>query len=175
MERIYRMKKRKNLTVLIDTREQNPYFFGHSKDDPEYKGVLFESASLKTGDYSIHGMSTPGAGPSITIERKNPADLFQSMGNDRARFEKEWIRMARFDYAALVIELDYYSIYAAPPDLSQMRPKSVFRSIIAISQRWGIHCFPCRDRGMAEKTTLIILKRFWEDRKPGGKFDLTNI
>lgn len=163
------------MTVIIDTREQNPYFYGHAKDDPDYVGVRFEMATLKTGDYSIKGMSVPGEGPSITIERKNPSDLFLSMGKDRERFEKEWYRMADFDYAALVIELDYHSIYTAPPELSKMRSKAVFRSIIAISQRWGIHCFPCRDRGMGEKTTLILLKRFWEDRKPGGKFDLTQI
>ena len=170
--------KKEPLTILIDTREQQPYFYGHAQQaetDPEYRGVLFESATLKTGDYSIKGMTDPEKGPSITIERKNPSDLFLSMGTDRERFEKEWHRMAAFDFSALVIELDYHSVYTAPPELSKMRSKAVFRSIIAISQRYNIHCYPCKNRAMAEKTTLILLKRFWNDRKKGGKFDISNI
>lgn len=162
------------MIIIVDTREQNPFFFDKA-EHPEFKNLRLKNAALKTGDYSIDGMETPGAGPSITIERKNPADLFQSMGTDRARFEREIIRMSRFTFAALVIEMDYKGIFISPPALSLMNPKAVFRSIIAFSTRWGIHCFPCPGRAFAEKTTYNILKRFYDDRKPGGTFDLHNI
>lgn len=162
------------MIILIDTREQTPYFYDKS-EHPDFKNLELKTATLKTGDYSIQGMSSPGAGPSITIERKNPADLFSSMGTDRKRFEREIIRMSRFTFAALVTEIDYYGIFNDPPELSQMLPKSVFRSMIAFAQRWNIHVYPCPGRGFAEKTTLILLKRFYDDNKPGGKYDTTNV
>lgn len=162
------------MIVLIDTREQNPFFYDKS-EHPDFKNLKLKTVTLKTGDYSIAGMSVPGSGPSVTIERKNPSDLFQSMGNDRERFEREIIRMSRFTFAALVTEIDYRGIFTSPPVLSEMNPKSVFRSMLAFAQRWNIHCFPCPDRGFAEKTTLILLKRFWDDNKPGGKYDTTNV
>jgi len=162
------------MIILIDNREQNPFFYdkaGH----PDYKGITLKNTTLKTGDYSIKGMSMPGSGPSITIERKNPGDLFQSMGKGRERFEREIIRMSRFSFAALVTEIDFRDMFTKPPELTNMKPKAVFRSMLAFSARWNIHVFPCPGRGFAEKTALILLQRFWEDNGPGGKYDLTNV
>lgn len=162
------------MIILVDTREQHPFFYDKS-GHAGYKNLELKTVTLKTGDYSVKGMSVPGSGPSITVERKNPADLFQSMGNDRDRFEREIIRMSRFTFAALVTEIDYPGIFINPPALSEMNPKAVFRSMLAFAIRWGIHCFPCPDRTFAEKTTYLILKRFHDDRKSGGKFDLNHI
>lgn len=162
------------MIILVDTREQHPFFYdkaGHA----EYQDIELKTVTLKTGDYSIEGMSLPGDGPSITIERKNPGDLFSSMGRGRARFEREIIRMSSFTFAALVTEIDYSGIFVNPPGLSGMSPKSVFRSMLAFATRWGVHCIACPDRTFAEKTTYLILKRFHDDRQPGGKFDFTNI
>lgn len=162
------------MVIYVDTREQNPFFYD-KMDHPEFPDLELKTVTLKTGDYSIQGMSDPSDGPSITIERKNPSDLFGSMGQGRERFEREIIRMSKFTYAALVLETDFSGMFTNPPELTRMLPKSVFRSIIAFSMRWGIHCFPCPDRSFAEKTTYLILKRFWDDRQPDGKFYFNNI
>src|SRR5258708_23938709 len=56
-------------TVLIDTREQNPFDF--SRFDGWFAGV--EKKSLKLGDYSI-----PQLENSFVVERKNISDLLYS-------------------------------------------------------------------------------------------------
>lgn len=154
--------------ILIDKREQRPFFYD-KEGSQKFPDLKYEWATLKTGDYSVKGMSCPGENkPSIAIERKELSDLFSSTGNGRERFEKEFKRLSDFDYAALVIESDFTAIFKNPPPLSQMKPKSVFRTIIAWGQRFGVHCFPCPSRSFAEKTTFLLLTRFWKDNQPGG-------
>ncbi len=163
-----------DFTVIIDTREQKPMLID-KPGDPNFPDLNCEVGTLKTGDYSINGMDTPDCAHSICIERKSLPDLFSSTGRGRDRLEREFIRMLEFDYAALVIEADYKTIFESPPELSQMLPKSVFRTIIAFSQRYKVHCYPCSNRSFAEKTTYLLLKRFWDDRQPGGKMEFAKL
>jgi ERCC4-type nuclease len=134
--------------IAIDTREQLPYAF---PCPAEHKG-------LKTGDYSIVGLEDK-----VCVERKSLTDLFSSVGTGRARLENEMIRMSSFDYAALVIESSLACIFTNPPARSQMNPKSVFRTLIAWSQRYNVYIWPMWERAAAEKTTYLILKRFYDD------------
>jgi ERCC4-type nuclease len=87
------------LTILVDTREQDPL-----TEWPE--GTVTERATLDTGDYSIKGYET-----SFTVERKSLDDLVGTMlnayeSNPRKppkRFNNELWRMQRFDKRALVV------------------------------------------------------------------------
>lgn len=153
-----------NLKIIIDTREQRPFFID-KVGDPNFPDLQYEWKTLKSGDYSILGMNTPDCAKSIAIERKSLVDLFGSMGRGRERLEAEFRRMMLFSYAALIIENDYRDIIKNPPPASMMSPKSVFRSIIAFSQRYNLHIFPCPNRQFAEKTTFLILRRFWDDNR----------
>ena len=164
-----------NMVVIIDRREQRPFFIDKI-GDINFPGLSFEWQGLKTGDYSIKSMSDPNIYQhSICLERKSLSDLFGSTGRGRVRLEKEFIRMADFDYAALIIEADYKTIFKNPPELSMMKPKSVFRTIIAFCQRYNVQCFPCPDRSFAEQTTYILLKRFFDDRQKGGKLEFCKL
>lgn len=155
-------------TIIIDSREQRPFFLD-KVGDPGFSDLgKIEFDGLATGDYSISGMESPAQPHSICIERKSLPDLFQSTGRNRARFVKEFKRMSDFDYAALVIEADYLAFFKHPPPLSQMSPKAVYRTVLALCQRYDVHCFPCPGRWFAEKTAYIIMQRFWLDRQPGG-------
>jgi ERCC4-type nuclease len=157
------------MIVLIDTREQKPVLFdkvGH-QNFPELSAVEF--ATLTTGDYSVKGFEYPEQGDSITIERKSLSDLFSSTGRGRDRLEQEFIRMSQFSHASFVIESDFRTIFKSPPQTSQMNPRAVYRTIIAFCQRYRVSCWPCPTRSFAEKTTYILLHRFWSDRQPGGK------
>jgi ERCC4-type nuclease len=156
-----------DMEIIIDTREQAPMLWD-KVGSPKFPCFTFTWGNLKTGDYSISGMSSPNCDYSITIERKNPSDLFLSLGKNRNRFISECERMSKFDFAAIVAEIDFYNIFKSPPPMSNMSSKSVFRSLIAISQRYGIHFFPCPNRVFAEKTIYLSLRRFWDDRQPGG-------
>ncbi len=161
-------------TVIIDTREQKPMLLD-KMNDPNYPGLKCEIGTLKTGDYSIKNMDSPDCVHSVCIERKSLSDLFSSTGRGRDRLEREFVRMMDFDFAALVIEADFKTMFENPPELSQMLPKSVFRTVLAFGQRYNVHCFPCSNRSFAEKTTYLLLKRFWDDRQPGGKLDYSTI
>jgi len=138
------------MVIITDTRESNPFIFSSIIPRPSiiYRG-------LQTGDYSIDGFEDR-----ITIERKSLPDLFGSTGRNRQRFEREFARMAAMDYAALVIEADLSTIITNPPEHSKMLPKSVYRTLLSWSLKYGIPVWPCPDRIFAEKTTFILLD-FW--------------
>ena len=144
--------------IVTDAREKNPFSF--AAIDPPPATIV---KTLPTGDYSLAGFESR-----ITIERKSLSDLFGSCGNGRERFEREIIRMARFDYAAVVIEADWTAILRSPPHHSKLNPKTVYASIIAWSQRHHIHFWLCPNRQFAERTTYRILERYHRDVQAGA-------
>ena len=162
------------MIILIDSREQTPLLVTQI-GNPLFKGLKFEITGLRTGDYSIKGMDSPECEHSITIERKSLPDLFNSCGNDRERFEREYQRMAEFDHAELVVEADLRDVFQNPPKLSDMLPKSVYRTILAWSQRYKVNSWFCPNRQFAEKHVFISLQRFYKDREENGKMEFCKI
>jgi ERCC4-type nuclease len=143
----------RKLIVIKDTREKTGYTFASISPLPEV-----EIKTLKTGDYSVKGMEK-----AVTVERKSFIDAFGTFGKGRKRFEKELERMSHMQYACVVIEADWTPILRSPPKWSAMNPKSIYASIIAWQQRYGVHFWLCPNRAFAEKTTFRILERFWID------------
>lgn len=93
MGEVYRgegVEMKVDTTVVVDTREQDPFLF---PKNPTVRGTL------ETGDYSILGLEKE-----IAIERKGVADAVGSVISDRERFEKEIIRSKSLKYFAIVIE-----------------------------------------------------------------------
>lgn len=157
------------MKIIIDNREQRPVLIG-MQNDPRFPGISsINFGTLTTGDYSLQGMSSPSDQYSIALERKSLTDLFGSTGRGRDRLEREFERMKSFTYAALVIEADFRTIFQSPPPTSQMDPSKILRTIIAFCQRFGVQCWPCPSRSFAEKMIYLLLKRFHDDRQPGGK------
>ena len=143
------------LVLLRDWREQKPYQFQFVKPSP-----LIEVVTLETGDYSVKGHENR-----VTVERKSVTDLFSSVGKDRDRFQKEMERLSNFDYAAVVVEGDWRKCLRDPPLFSQLRPKSLFATVIAWEQRYGVSFWMCPNRNFAERATYRILERFYHDRR----------
>lgn len=162
------------MIIIIDNREQQPVLFDKI-NNPKFPGLHIEFGTLQTGDYSIKGMNSPDLPHSITIERKSLLDLFGSAGRGRERLEKEFIRMAEFDHAEFVIESDLTTIFKTPPPVSMMKPKAVYRTLIAFSQRYNVKIWPCPSRFFMEQHIYITLRRFWDDRKPHGKMEFSKI
>jgi len=161
------MSGHKNMPIIIDTREQLPFLID-KPGDPGFPNMTVKYGTLRTGDYSIDGCHSPDCCYSVVIERKSISDLFGSAGRGRARLEREFQRMAEFDYAAFVIEADYRTIFHNPPEISCMKPAAVFATIMAFCQRYGVQPWACPTREFAEKCTYLLLRRFWDDRQPGG-------
>jgi ERCC4-type nuclease len=162
------------IPVIIDTREQAPVLYDCA-GAPGYEDLQIETGTLRTGDYSISGMESPSCRHSITIERKSLPDLFGSTGRGRDRFERECIRMMEYDHAEIVVEADLATIFSTPPPASSMLPKSVYRTILAFSQRYKIQAWWCPNRQFAERHIYLTLKRFYTDRLPGGKMEFCKI
>ncbi len=158
-------------TVVIDQREKLPFDFGDLWSDAK-EGSLILAVSTKLGHLPSGDYSLEGCEAEIAIERKSLADLYSTIGQHRDRFEREIERLDRMTFALIVVEEDWRSILERPPERSRLKPKTVFRSIIAWSQRFPrVHWMPCTNRRLAEVLTFRHLERFWKDkqRKEKGK------
>ncbi|MEK7385290.1 MAG: ERCC4 domain-containing protein [candidate division NC10 bacterium] len=134
--------------VAVDTREQKPYRFKHS-----------EVKTLPTGDYSIVGLEEQ-----VAVERKHKADAYASLGQGRARFERELERLAAFDYAAIVVETTLPDFLTAPP-FSQMNPKAAMNSLVAWSVKYRVCVFFAGDRAHGNALTYRLLEKYWRYRQ----------
>lgn len=131
------------IVVAIDTREQKPYRFAR-----------FEVKTLASGDYSIVGLEER-----IAIERKTRQDAYASLGQGRARFERELQRLSHFDYAAIVIETSLPGFLEAPA-FSKMNPKAAAGSIAAWSVKYRVCVFFAGDRPHGNALTRQLLEKF---------------
>jgi ERCC4-type nuclease len=162
-------------TVVIDTREGHPWTFdGLEADaDRKYRPLIVPTvtAGLKSGDYSIQG-----AEHLVAVERKSLADLYSTLGQQRERFERELVRLAAMEFAAVVVEAGWAAVLNDPPATSKLRPKTVYRSVLAWQQRFPrVHWWLADTRSFAERTAFRILQRFYLDRlAPNAPFALAN-
>jgi len=149
-------KKRKpkfsDVPILIDTREGKPYKFANSR-----------KVALKTGDYSLEGFEQR-----VVIERKTKADIYGSVSQHRARFEREFKRMAKYDYAAVVIEASLHDLLIRPR-FSKMNPKSVINTLISWSVKYKVHIFLAQNRRYGRTITYRILEKFYQHVKSAKK------
>jgi ERCC4-type nuclease len=146
------------LEIVVDTREQIPFDFVGCGCD-----AVVTVKKLTTGDYSVAGLEDQ-----ITIERKSLAYLYGSCGkNGRERFEREIVRMAKFRYAAIVVEEQWGDILCRPPVRSKLPSKCLLASLMAWSVRFGIQIWPCPGVAAATKFTFRLLERFKRDVDTG--------
>ena len=139
------MKSAPNITIIIDTREQDPLTFT----------LPVERGTLTTGDYSIRGLER-----FVGIERKSPDDLIGCLKNGgRERFERELSRGRGLDYFALVVEADM-STLASGDYRSKMLPACVLQSLFAFSVRYRLPIFFCPGRAYAARTVESLLVKY---------------
>jgi ERCC4-type nuclease len=81
-------------TLLVDSREQNPFNFSRFKG--WFAGI--EKKALAVGDYSVAGLEDI-----CTVERKDLSDLVRSSTVERATFIKRLRLMAQYPHRLLVI------------------------------------------------------------------------
>ena len=80
-----------NFVILCDTRERHALNFA---------GYETQTATLKTGDYSLVGYEDV-----LAVERKGSAlELYGNLvGKDRMRFERELDRLSQFKYGIVLL------------------------------------------------------------------------
>lgn len=153
--------------VLRDTREQLPYgFLGIRSDKVDGSRIInvrIEDRALPAGDYSL-SIDGQDMSDRISLERKTYEDLFGTLGAGRERFVRELEKLAELDYAAIIIESTFSGVAKYAPQHSRMNPKTVVRSLIAFSLRYGVHVWFVDERRMGEGLTYRLLERFYKDR-----------
>ncbi len=151
----YKPKIDKNMTIVIDTREQRPYDFKDA--DTERKTVSF-------GDYTVEGFSPQMEKLiSISIERKELSDFYSSIGGDRDRFFRELDNMRNFvTFRGLVIEATEQEIMQCSD--TKLTPNSLYGTILCMEVKYGMHIY-MSSRANCELKTLSWLSYFYNAHK----------
>jgi len=132
-----------NLTVLVDTREQeNKHILGYF----DKKKIKYKSKKLDFGDYSFMLPEMPGMGilkplffdNEIVIERKGSlTELSGNLTKDRERFEKELIRKKDTKFY-LIVEDGSWEMIQAGKYRSEYNPASFLATLNAYIARYCI-------------------------------------
>lgn len=133
-------------TIIIDTREQNPFYF---------KGYPMTRKCLKYGDYSIKGHTGL-----VVIERKSLADLFQTVTrkSNYARF------CAELEGIKETVKYKFILVEANPSGLmcgykySMANGSLLMDKLMHIGMKYDITIIFGGDRYGAERLALAILK-----------------
>lgn len=151
-------------TILVDDREGLPYdfagFHAGAKEGHTLLEVPVRRKRLETGDYSIEGLEGQ-----VIVERKSLHDLYSTLGQGRDRFKAEHERMAQVPKARVVIEATYEDVLFRPPSLSRLNPKSVHRTMLAWSIRFGVPWFFAGSRDLAHLYTFRFLQYAWREHQ----------
>ena len=138
------------LTILVDSREQAPYFFDRF-------GCTVHRVALETGDYSL-----PGLEHVVCVERKSIDDLIQCLCGERSRFERELARMRSYVVKTVVCECTLEDI-SRGRYRSDMKPESALQSCFAFMIRYGVNFIWASNRAGGEYATHAILHRYQEE------------
>ena len=123
-------------TLVIDTREQEPYSF-----DPRLAAAV--RRALPAGDYSVDGLEGI-----VAVERKTIDDFVSTVIHSRQRFREELRKLACYRAACVVVE-------GGVADVLQKRyrgeahPNAVLGSALSIILDYGVPVFFCSNRQAA--------------------------
>lgn len=139
----------KDSTIIVDTREQNPFKFPNHKT--EYK-------KINCGDYSLGGKLDKG----IYIERKSLNDFAGTLSGGLERFEREIERAKELGhYIIMVVENDISSsmIFNFLPNMKYCKstPGHIFHNLrLLLEKHNNFQVVFCKNREFAAKCVLRI-------------------
>jgi len=123
-------------TIVIDTREQEPYSF-----DPRLTGAV--RRALPAGDYSVEGIEER-----IAVERKTLDDFVSTVIHSRARFRKELRKLAGYPAACVVVEAGLLDVLQKRYR-GEAHPNAVLGSALSIILDFRLPVFFCGNRQAA--------------------------
>lgn len=134
-------------TIVVDTREQEPFAFDSARVDTVRK-------ALPAGDYSLAGWENQ-----VAIERKSLEDFVSTVIRSRERFTRELDRLHGYESAAVVVEGNLADVLAHNYR-SGAHPASVFGAALSIIIDHEIPVYFCSDRQIARRFVEEFLLRF---------------
>ena len=147
------MSKHDDFTIIIDTREQQPWSFEH---------YTTASRKLDTGDYSIEGLEDI-----VCIERKKSVSEVANNLTE-SRFIDVIDRMSKFKYAFLLLEFDLAQVLSYPIgsnlprrlwDKIKISPAFIVKHILELQLKHNIKVLFCCSSSDAEQMAEYILKK----------------
>lgn len=156
--------RKKEFTIVTDTREQNGYFF-KPYDTGKWKCMGSVEQKLETGDYSILGLEEQ-----ICIERKaSTTEMAVNFGKDKSRFMDEIERMQRYKHKFLVLEFSFHDLDIFPKGSSipaKMLPflritgNYMIRELTELQARHDIHVVFTGNHQQGFNYVSALLRRF---------------
>jgi ERCC4-type nuclease len=135
------------LTVVVDTREQEPYSF-----PPERFQTLRHA--LPAGDYSLAGLEHE-----VAVERKTAEDFVHTVIRERDRFRKELLKLSEYPRACVVVEAGMDDILSGAYR-SGAHPASVIGAAVSIIIDYGIPVYFCSNRQCSRRFVEEYLLRY---------------
>lgn len=154
-------------TVLVDSREKNPFDF--SRFEGWFAKV--ERKALKLGDYSLAGLEEE-----CVVERKDLSDLVHSLTIGRSVFVHRLKLMSGIRHRLLVITAPLSQVKAPYPQPGN--PNRIFQSLIATLAGINVS-FLCTDsHELGEEAVSSYLYQIhlydWLEKNDQGRFLLDN-
>ena len=148
--KIRKALKEADVLLVCDSREQSPLNLAPFR---------CEVAGLATGDYSVKNLEHK-----ICVERKSLADLTQSLGRERERFDKEMQRILAYPHRCLVIEGALEDVVAHKYQ-SRIHPNAVLSSLMGYASH-GIPFVFCGSRDqmsdLVKRFLFLSAQRIWQ-------------
>jgi ERCC4-type nuclease len=123
-------------TIVIDTREQEPYSF-----DPQLAEAV--RRALPAGDYSVEGLEGR-----VAVERKSLDDFVSTVIHARRRFREELRKLAGYRAACVVVEAGVADVLLQRYR-SEAHPNAVVGSALSLILDFGVPVFFCGNRQAA--------------------------
>ena len=120
-------------TIVIDTREKEPYSF-----DPRLTGAV--RRALPAGDYSVDGLEER-----VAVERKSLDDFVSTVIHARGRFREELRKLARYRAACVVVEAGVADVLLQRYR-GEAHPNAVVGNALSIILDFGVPVFFCGNR-----------------------------
>ena len=142
-----------DFTIIIDTREQQPWSFEH---------YATANKKLDTGDYSIEGLEHL-----LGIERKKSISEFANNITE-SRFKDVVMRMSQLKYSFLLLEFDLKDVLIYPVgstvpkkmwDKIKISPAFLIKHLLELQLNHNIKVIFCGSSSNAEKIAEHILKK----------------
>lgn len=136
------------VTVVVDTREQEPYSFAAERFDTIRH-------ALPAGDYSLAGFETD-----VAVERKTLEDFVHTVIRERDRFRAEILKLSTYSFACVVVEANVEDVLSGAYP-SGAHPSSVLGAALSIIIDYGVPVYFCSNRQVACRFTCELLLRYF--------------
>jgi ERCC4-type nuclease len=144
-----------DFTIIVDTREQQPWSFDH---------YAVANRKLDTGDYSIEGLEEI-----FCIERKKSVS---EIANNivESRFKDVIARLAQYKYSFLLLEFDIEDVLQYPIGSTlprrlwnkvRIKPAFIMKNVLDWQLKHDIKVIFCGNSSNAEQVAEYIFKKIY--------------